>query len=154
MNYGRTTVAVGILVCMLLMGCMIGEALSKVPEGFRDIKLGMQKTQVLDVLQKNPRHFSYDDMGAQISEVVRGDDLFRYATYRFDEKGVLVEIRLQMREILGRDRVLEIFNAQHNLKLGSVPRFVESGLSIELQENSLVMKIVPAREAHASKGTH
>lgn len=152
MRYGRTVVAVCILVCMLFVGCMIGEALSKVPEGFRDVKLGMQKTQVLDVLQKNPRHFSYDDMGAQIGEVIRGDDLFRYAAYRFDEQGTLVEIRLQMREILGRDRVLEIFNSQHNLKLGAVPRFVESGLSIELQENSLVIKIVPAGEAHASKG--
>ncbi len=152
MSYGKTIVSVGILMCMLVVGCMVGEALSKVPEGFRDIRLGMQKSQVLDVLQKNPRHFSYDDMGAQIGEVVRGDDLFRYATYRFDEQGILFEIKLQMREILGRDRVLEVFNAQHNLRLGSVPRFVESGFSIELQENSLIIKIVPSREAHAAKG--
>lgn len=57
-----------------------------------------------------------------------------------------------MREILGKERVLEVFNAQHDLKLGSVPKAVESGVSIEVQDNSLVMRMVPNRETHASKG--
>lgn len=153
MSYGATKVIGRIVVCMLLvLGICATAASAKIPEGFRDIKLGMHKNQVLELLQKSPRHFSYEELGGQIGEIIRGDDLFRYATYRFDDNGVLVEIRLHMREILGRERVLEMFNAQHDLKLGSVPKAVESGRSIEVQENSLVMKMVPNRETHASKG--
>ncbi len=152
MRYGKTKVFGGVVVCMLLVFGMAAVASAKIPEGFRDIKLGMQKSQVLDLLKKSPRHFSYDELGGQIGEIIRGDDLFRYATYRFDDKGVLVEIRLHMREILGKERVLEVFNAQHDLKLGSVPKAVESGVSIEVQDNSLVMRMVPNRETHASKG--
>lgn len=152
MSYGATKVFGRVVVCMLLVLGISALASARIPEGFRDIKLGMQKSQVLELLQKGPRHFSYDELGGQIGEIVRGDDLFRYATYRFDDSGVLVEIRLHMREILGKERVLEVFNAQHDLKLGSVPKAVESGVSIEVQDNSLVMKMVPNRETHAYKG--
>ncbi len=152
MSYSATKVFGGVVVCMLLVLSIASAALGKIPEGFRDIKLGMQKSQVLELLQKSPRHFSYDELGGQIGEIIRGDDLFRYATYRFDDNGILVEIQLHMREILGKERVLEMFNAQHDLKLGSVPKAVESGISIEVKENSLIMKMVPNRETHASKG--
>ena len=55
-------------------------------QGIGEIKLGMNKTEVLDLMQKGPIHFSFDDLGGEISEIVRGDDLFRFATYRFDHR--------------------------------------------------------------------
>lgn len=141
------------VLCIVVLACIPCLALGKIPEGYKDVKLGMKKNQVLDLLQKSPVHFSYDDLGGQIGEIIRGDDLFRFATYVFNDEGVLVEISLQMREILGRDRVLELYNSQHGLKVGPREAMVESGLSIEVHDNSLVMRIVPTKETHA-KGAH
>lgn len=141
-------------LCVIILVGFSSLAWGKIPEGYKDVVLGMKKNQVLDLLQKSPVHFSYDDIGGQIGEIIRGDELFRYATYRFNEEGVLVEISLQMREILGRDRVLELYNSQNGLKLGPLEGMVESGLSIEVHENSLVMRIVPGKETHAAKGSH
>ena len=154
MNNGLNRLLLRIGLCVLLSVGILGLAWGKVPEGYRDIKLGMKKPQVLDLLQKGPSHFSYDDLGGQIGEIIRGDDLFRYATYRFSDDGVLIEISLHMREILGRDRVLEIYNSQNGLVLAPLQGLVESGFSIEVQENSLVMKIVTNKETHAAKGAH
>ena len=69
-------------------------------------------------------------------------------------RSVLIEISLHMREILGRDRVLEIYNSQNGLVLAPLQGLIESGFSIEVQENSLVMKIVTNKETHAAKGAH
>jgi hypothetical protein len=118
----------------------------KVPEGYRDIKLGMNKTEVLNLMQKGPIHLSFDDLGSEISEIVRGDDLFRFATYRFDKRGILVEIALQMREILGRDRVLDLYNKQLGLDISPVKATVESNRSIEVHGNLVVMKMEPSKD--------
>jgi hypothetical protein len=128
-------------------------AFARVPEGYRDIKLGMNKSQVLGLLQQSPLHFTYDDMGDEIGEIIRGDDLFRYALYRFDGEGVLIEIGLEMREILGRDRVLELYNSQHGLKLTPRHATVEADFSIEVRDNSLVMKKIPVKDTRSAKGT-
>lgn len=149
MSKGLSLIPLRMVLCILIMACFSSLALGKIPEGYKDVKLGMKKTQVLDLLQKSPVHFSYDDLGGQIGEIIRGDDLFRYATYIFNDEGVLIEISLQMREILGRERVLELYNSQHGLKVGPLEGMVESGLSIEVHDNSVVMRIVPTKETHA-----
>jgi hypothetical protein len=145
-------------VCRIMALCVIASAvvctsaLARVPEGYRDIKLGMNKSQVLSLLQQSPLHFTYDDMGDEVGEIIRGDDLFRYALYRFDSDGVLVEIGLEMREILGRDRVLELYNSQHGLKITPRHAAVEANYSIEVRNNSLVMKKVPVKDTRSAKG--
>jgi hypothetical protein len=121
----------------------------KVPEGYRDVKLGMKKAEVLDLMQKG--HLSYDDLGAEISEIVRGDDLFRFATYRFDNQGILVEIALQMREILGRDRVLDLYNKQFGLSVSPLKATVESNLSIEVHDNLVVLKMEPSKDTRSAQ---
>jgi hypothetical protein len=125
-----------------------------IPEGFKDIKLGMQKAQVLDILQKGSGHSTYDDLGQEIGEIIRNDDLFRFATYRFNSKGMLVEIGLEMREILGKDSVLEQFGMQHGLKLSPLQPTVESDRSLEVQGNSLVLKRSLDPKARASKDSN
>ncbi len=105
-------------------------------------------------MQKSPTHFSYDDMGDQIGEIIRGDDLFRYATYKFDSDGILVEIGLQMREIVGRDRCIEIYNMQTGLNISpSQGCTVDSDVTIEVRENSLIMKKNPLKDTRAAKGS-
>lgn len=126
-------------LCLMLVSAT--GALAKVPEGYRDIKLGMKKSEVVELLQKGPLHLSYDDLEDQIGEIIRGDDLFRYATYRFDRENTLVEIGLEMREILGRDRVLEAFNNQNGLALKPLQRMSESGRTVEVLDNSLLLKL-------------
>ena len=142
----------GILCLALILSTGTAAASpGKVPGGYRDIKLGMNKTEVLDLLQKGPIHFSFDDLGAEISEIVRGDDLFRFATYRFDKQGILVEIALQMREILGQDRVIELYNKQLGLNLSPLKATVESNLSIEVRDNLVVLKMEPGKDTRSAR---
>jgi hypothetical protein len=151
MNNGMVRFSILIGLCLVFVA---GSALAaaKVPEGYRDIKLGMSKTQVLDLLQKSPIHFSFDDLGDEIGEIIRGDDLFRYATYRFDGEGALVEIGLQMREVVGRERCVELFNTQHGLALSPLQSTVEADRIIEVRENSLVMKKSKEKSTRSAKG--
>jgi len=135
-------------LCLMLVS--VAGALAKVPEGYRDVKLGMKKSEVVELLQKSPLHLSYDDLEDRIGEIIRGDDLFRYATYRFDRENVLVEIGLEMREILGRDRVLEVFNTQNGLALTPLQRTIESGRSVEVHDNSLVIRLDLSKDTRAA----
>lgn len=152
MKDGLIRCAVRLVICTLIVAVMITAAMAKVPDGYRDVKLGMKKGEVLELMQKSPVHFSYDDLGAQIGEIVRGDDLFRYATYRFDGDGTLVEIGLEMREILGRDKVLELYSGQTGLKLSPLQTMRESDRSVEVRNNSVILKLESAKEARAAKG--
>jgi hypothetical protein len=129
-------------------------AAATIPDGFKDIKLGMQKGQVLDILQKGHGHASYDDLGDEISEIIRNDDLFRFATYRFNADGLLVEIGLEMREILGKESVLEKFGMQCGLKLSPLAPTVDSDRSIEVRNNCLVLKKNIDSKARAAKGSN
>jgi hypothetical protein len=151
MDKARRRISLVLCLSLAVILAIAGSAAAKIPGGYRDIKLGMDKTQVLDLLEKSRNHFSYDDAGQEIREIVREDDLFRYATYVFNAEGVLVEIGLQMREILGRDRVLEIYNNQHGLKVSPLQRTEEANMSIEVRENTLVMKSVPPNEKRAAQ---
>jgi len=152
MKDGLIRCAVRIVFCILIVAVTITGALAKVPDGYRDVKLGMKKGEVLELMQKSPVHFSYDDLGPQIGEIIRGDDLFRYATYRFDSDGTLVEIGLEMREILGRDRVLELYAGQTGLKLSPLQTMKDSDRSVEVRNNSVILKLESAKEARAAKG--
>jgi hypothetical protein len=153
---GRARCRLFLVMCLSLavVFTIAGSAAAKIPGGYRDIKLGMNKTQVLDLLEKSRTHFSYDDAGQEVREIVRGDDLFRYATYVFNADGVLVEIGLQMREILGKDRVLEMYNTQHGLTLSPLHSTVEANMSIEVRDNSLVMKMVPTNDKRSAQKPH
>ena len=153
MKIGVARFAGTLVVCLGMIVGIGTTALAGIPEGFRDIKLGMNKIQVLDQLKKNkPIHFSYDDMGGEIGEIIRGDKLFRYATYRFDKQGVLIEIGLEMREIIGREKVLDMFNQEHGLKVSPHGSTIESDRAIEVRENGLIMKIAPNVQHRSAKG--
>jgi hypothetical protein len=132
--------SLGCLFALILIAAFGSMAIAAGPEGYRDIKLGMNKTQVLDLLQKAPGHFSYDDLGLEIGEIIRSDDLFRYATYRFSPEGILVEIDLEMREVLGRDRVLELYGNQIGVKLSPSEVTKTADLTIEVKKNSVILK--------------
>ncbi len=124
----------------LLVGIFSLAASAKTLEGYRDVKLGMTKAQVLEVLQKSPMHFSYEDSGNEVGEIVRGDDLFRYATYKFDKSGALVEIDLQMREVMGRDRCIETYNSQNGMQVSPSKRCATGSITIEVKDNLITMK--------------
>jgi hypothetical protein len=141
------------ILCALLLGSagISAGSQGKVPQGYRDIQLGMTKTQVLDLLKKGPIHFSFDERGEEIGEIVRGDELFRYANYRFDREGILIEIGLQMREILGRDRVLELYNKQQGLNLAPLQRTQDANVSIEVRDNVVIMQMDPGKDKRSAQ---
>ncbi len=143
-----------LVVCVGVLTGICSPALADIPDGYRDIKLGMNKVEVLSLMKKSPIHASYDDLGGEIGEIIRGDKLFRYATYRFDAQGVLVEIGLEMREILGRDKVLDLFNQKHGLRISPSHGTIELNRSIEVRENGLIMKMNPRVGRRSAKGTH
>jgi len=151
MKNGLIRFLVSFAPSVLIAIALCGTAAATIPDGFKDIKLGMPKTQVLDVLQKGSGHSSYDDLGLEIGEIIRNDDLFRYATYRFNSEGTLVEIGLEMREILGKDSVLERYGIQHGIKLTPREPAVESDLSVEVRDNSLVLKKTPDPKTRSAK---
>lgn len=128
-------------------------AWATVPEGYKGIKLGMQKSEVLTILKKDPSHFSYEEIGADIGEIIRSDELFRYATYRFDSKGNLAEIGLDMREVLGRDRCLELYNNQHGVNVSPAKTTVQDDRLIEVRGNRLILRKAPTRDTRAAEGT-
>jgi hypothetical protein len=123
----------------------------KAPEGYRNVKLGMTKPQIIDILKKEPGNDSFEEMGDEIGEIIRNDNLFRFAIYKFDSQGQLVEISLQMREILGRDKVLELFNAQHGLSIEPSKKFVESNRTVEVQDNKIVIKFASNNRSRSAK---
>lgn len=151
MNSATARLGSIVILCVIVVAAAFSSAEAKIPEGYRDIKLGMNKGQVLGLLQQSPLHFSYDDMGDEIGEIIRGDNLFRYAMYHFNSEGILIEIGLEMREILGRDRVLKLFNSQHSLSLSPRQAMVDVDSSIEVRNNSVVMKKVPPRDTCSAK---
>ncbi len=126
---------------------------AKMPEGFKDIKLGMKRSHIVEALSKSPGHYSFEELGDEITEVIRGDNLFRFAIYRFNAEDELTEIDLQMREILGRDRVLEIYNTEHGLSLSPNKVSVEANKSIEVKDNRLILKLSYDRDKRSAKGT-
>src|SRR5271157_245892 len=152
MNSASARFSIIMILCVIVTAAICTSAAARVPEGYRDIKLGMNKSQVLSLLQQSPLHFTYDDMGDEVGEIIRGDDLFRYALYRFDGEGILVEIGLEMREILGRERVLELYNSQHGLKLSPRQATVEADFSIEVRDNCLIMKKASVKDTRSAKG--
>lgn len=155
MNYGPPRLSLLYGLCLMLVLGLSGAVSAKVPEGHRDIRLGMNKDQVLELLKKSPIHFSYEEMGDEIAEIIRGDELFRFATYRFDHSGVLVEIGLQMREVVGRDRVLELFGSRNGLTLSPAKAVVDANHSVEVRDNRLIMKLNPGKkEARSAKKPH
>jgi hypothetical protein len=153
MKRGRLSFSLVLCISLVVALMMEAGAIAKIPGGYRDVKLGMNKTQVLDLLEKNRTHYSYDDVGQEIREIVRGDDLFRYATYLFNGEGILVQIGLQMREILGRDKVLQLYNSQHGLNLTPQHSTVEADMSIEVKDNALVMKMLQSGDKRSAQRT-
>ena len=152
MNITSARFSIIMILCVIVVAAICTSAAARVPEGYGDINLGMNKSQVLSLLQQSPLHFTYDDMGDEVGEIIRGDDLFRYALYRFDGEGILVEIGLEMREILGRERVLELYNSQYGLKLSPRQATVEADFSIEVRDNCLIMKKASVKDTRSAKG--
>ncbi len=128
-----------VLVCAALVFSSVALVHAKAPDGYRDIKLGMNKGVVLGLMEKSPLHFAFEDRGQEIGEIVRGDKWFRYATYKFDSNGNLVEIDLDMREVLGRDKIIDAYNKAHNLRLSPLDSEIEGNRLISVQGNKLVL---------------
>ena len=149
MNKKTACLAAAMVVCFaMIVGVAHSEA--KVPDSFRDIKLGMNKPQVIELLRKNPTHFSFEDMGDEVGEIIRGHDLFRYATYRFDKAGVLVEIGLQMREIIGRDKCIETFNQQYGLQLTPLSKTGDSEHIVEVRDNTVILRLAAEKDMRSA----
>jgi hypothetical protein len=117
-------------------------AWAKVPQEYRGVKIGMDRSEVIRVLETTPGHLAYQDLGAKLGEVIRGDKLFRHALYSFDGSNKLVEIALEMREILGADQVLTVFNKEHGLSLAPHKSSVEGDHAVEVRGNKLVIRRV------------
>ena len=62
-----------------------------------------------------------------------------------------MEIALQMREILGRDRVLDLDNKQLGLHISPLKGTVESNLSIEVHGNLVVMRMAPSKDTRSAQ---
>lgn len=148
-SWALIVIAMTVLFSLLfLSSCFAGP---KPPEGYRDIRLGMTKPQILDILKKESGSSSFEEIGDEIGEIIRNDHLFRFAAYKFDPRGSLVEIDLQMREILGRDKVLELFNAQYGLDISPNKKFVDSSRSVEVQDNILIIKLASESPKRSAK---
>lgn len=153
MNSGCRQAGPYIFVLCILSFIFPCSTLAKMPDGHKDVKLGMKRPQIVELLSKSPGHYSFEELGDDITEVIRGDNLFRFAIYRFNAEDELTEIDLQMREIMGRDRVLEIYNTEHGLTLTPNKISVESNKSIEVRDNRLIIKLASERDKRSAQGS-
>lgn len=152
MNQGCRRICLFVLIACIVAFAFPNSILAKMPEGYKDVKLGMKRSQIVELLSKSPGHYSFEELGDDITEVIRGDNLFRFAIYRFNSEDELTEIDLQMREIMGRERVLELYNTEHGLTLSPNKVSVESNKSIEVRDNRLILKLAHDREKRSAKG--
>ena len=148
-SWALSVVSMTVLIFLVLLS--VSFAGPTAPEGYRDIRLGMTKLQILDILKKQTGTSSFEEIGDEIREIIRNDNLFRFAAYKFDPKGALVEIDLQMREILGRDKVLELFNAQYGLNVSPSKKFADSSRSVEVLDNLVIIKLASDNRKRSAK---
>ncbi|MGC8660592.1 MAG: hypothetical protein ACP5U1_16110 [Desulfomonilaceae bacterium] len=148
-SWALTSIFTAMFLSLLLVSAVF--AGPQAPEGYRDIRLGMTKPQILDILKKEPATGSFEEIGDEIGEIIRNDNLFRFAAYKFDPQGALVEIDLQMREILGRDKVLELFNAKYGLNVSPTNKYVDSNRSVEVQDNVVIIKLASDNRKRSAK---
>jgi len=132
-------------ICCILLGMLVAlfpaTSSAKVLRGFQGIELGMKRSQAIDVLQglkgnepavlTEPNGFSF---------LVKNSKLFRHAHYRFDENGILTEILLTMREVLGKEKILEELNKTYNLELVDKGSVVREGVIFSVQGNDFSIK--------------
>lgn len=128
--------------CFALLIAPTALALAKVPQEYRGVRIGMDRSEVIRILETTPGHLAHQELGSKLGEVIRGDKLFRHALYTFDGNNKLIEIALEMREILGADQVLTVFNKEHGLSLARDKSTIEGDSAIEVRGNKLVIRKV------------
>lgn len=133
-NVGR----LGVVCLILLAGpaAIPAEGL----DGFQGARIGMRLEQVLAELRSQRREPAVMTARHFMSRPVRDNRLFRHADYRFDDDGVLREIALTMREVLGRKEALKLFNTSYKMKVSPDRSVVRDGLVISVQGNKLLIR--------------
>jgi hypothetical protein len=56
-----------------------------------------------------------------------------------------------MREILGKDKVLDLYNKQLGLNLSPLKAAVESNLSIEVRDNLVILKLASTKDTRSAQ---
>lgn len=130
------SVALGLVVLLVALAPSLTCA-AKMLKGFRGIELGMQSEYVEETLKARGSGHDIIVNANTMSAAVRDNKLFRHAHYRFDDKGRLTEIVLIMREVLGRDRVLEELKKSYDLTLSTKRSVTKDGVCVTVKGNAL-----------------
>ena len=134
----KRAIVCAVAVCsLIIVPCAsFGKGLT----GFRGVELdmlGMPSTQVYDRLKQRVGDDDVLKYGNGMSISVPDSKYFRHATYSFSKDGVLKQIALTMREVLGVKRVLEGLNDVNKLDLAADHTVIHEGLALRVKGNTL-----------------
>jgi hypothetical protein len=100
----------------------------------------MDKSQVMECLKTRGRNPQALEYAYGVATSVRDSRFFRHAHYRFGKKGRVTEIALTMREVRGKDRILEELNSVYKLGLSEDSVVIRDGVAISVSGNNLVIR--------------
>lgn len=140
------------VICLATCGLIASSspALSKTIKGFQGIELGMNRAEALHAVQGIDARNIVNSGGGEISVLVRNSRLFRHAHYRFNRKGVLTEIDLAIREVLGKDKVLDALQKSYGMRLNREGSAVVDGVQISVTGNTISLKLADLSAVRAS----
>lgn len=120
---------------------------AKIFQCLHGVEPGMTMAGVMDALKNTVSEDEVIETEDGFCAALNDSDLFRHARYRFDNRGVLKQIELAIREVRGRDEVLKQLDRDYQLNLSHQATVLRDGVALSLDGNTLTIRDMVVRTA-------
>lgn len=134
----KRAIVCAVVVCsLIIIPCAsFGKGLT----GFIGVELGMPSSEVYERLKQRVGDDDVLKLRNGLSFSVRDSKYFRHATCSFNKDGILREIALTMREVLGVKRVLKGLNKAYKLDLAADRTVIHEGMALRVRGNTIYIQ--------------
>jgi len=122
---------------------------AKIFQCLHGVEPGMTAAGVMEALKNTVSEDEVLQTHDGFCAALHDSDLFRHARYRFDDKGVLTQIELAIREVRGRDEVLKQLDRDYQLNLSHQTVVLRDGVALMLEGNTLTIRDMATRTANS-----